>query len=80
MNDERKIIGAALSGNYSEFNFWHYFFFFVLDFVLGAVAIADALVDEAHGDSDLAQMGAHEPTPVLEFVAACANQHHVVTL
>ena len=42
--------------------------------------IADALVDEAHGDSDLAQMGAHEPTPVLEFVAACANQHHVVTL
>jgi bacillithiol biosynthesis cysteine-adding enzyme BshC len=42
--------------------------------------IADALVDEANGDSDLAQMGVHEPNPVLEFVAACANQHHVVTL
>jgi hypothetical protein len=25
-------------------------------------------------------MGVHEPNPVLEFVAACANQHHVVTL
>ncbi|HEY0701887.1 MAG TPA: bacillithiol biosynthesis cysteine-adding enzyme BshC [Candidatus Acidoferrales bacterium] len=48
---------------------------------LGQIApIADALISEKHGDSDLAHMGVHEPNPVLEFVAACANQHHVVTL
>lgn len=42
--------------------------------------IADALVSESNDNTSLAQMGPDEPNPVDEFVAACANQHHVVTL
>jgi bacillithiol synthase len=42
--------------------------------------IADALVSELNDNSSLAPMGPGEPNPVDEFVAACANQHHVVTL
>jgi bacillithiol biosynthesis cysteine-adding enzyme BshC len=42
--------------------------------------IADALVTESNDNSSLAPMGPGEPSPVDEFVAACANQHHVVTL
>jgi bacillithiol synthase len=42
--------------------------------------IADALVSESNDNSSLAPMGPDEPNPVDEFVAACANQHHVVTL
>jgi bacillithiol synthase len=42
--------------------------------------IADALVSESNDSFSLAPMGPGEPTPVDEFVAACANQHHVVTL
>ena len=42
--------------------------------------IADALVSESNDNTSLAQMGPEEPNPVDEFVAACANQHHVVTL
>ncbi|HEY4879825.1 MAG TPA: bacillithiol biosynthesis cysteine-adding enzyme BshC [Candidatus Acidoferrales bacterium] len=42
--------------------------------------IADALVSESNDNTSLAAMGPDEPNPVDEFVAACANQHHVVTL
>ena len=42
--------------------------------------IADALVSESNDNTSLASMGPDEPNPVDEFVAACANQHHVVTL
>jgi bacillithiol synthase len=42
--------------------------------------IADVLVSESNDNTSLAQMGPDEPNPVDEFVAACANQHHVVTL
>jgi bacillithiol synthase len=42
--------------------------------------IADALVSESNDNSSLAPMGPEEPNPIDEFVAACANQHHVVTL
>jgi bacillithiol synthase len=42
--------------------------------------IADALVSESNDHSSLAPMGPDEPNPVDEFVAACANQHHIVTL
>jgi len=41
--------------------------------------IADALVTESNDNSSLAHMGPDEPNPIDEFVAACANQHHVVT-
>jgi bacillithiol synthase len=42
--------------------------------------IADALVTESNDNSSLAHMGPDEPNPIDEFVAACANQHHVVTV
>jgi bacillithiol synthase len=42
--------------------------------------IADALVSESNDNFSLAPMGPDEPNPIDEFVAACANQHHVVTL
>src|ERR1700722_16240011 len=42
--------------------------------------IADALVSESNDITSFAGMGPDEPNPVYEFVAACANQHHVVTL
>lgn len=42
--------------------------------------IADALTAESNDNFSLAPMGPDEPNPIDEFVAACANQHHVVTL
>jgi bacillithiol synthase len=42
--------------------------------------IADALVSESNDNFSLAQMGPDEPNPIDEFVAACANQHHVVNV
>jgi bacillithiol synthase len=42
--------------------------------------IADALVNEANDNFSLAAMGPGEPSPIDEYVAACANQHHVVTV
>jgi bacillithiol synthase len=51
-----------------------------LDGLSQVAPIADALTHEKHGEFDLAHMGGPEPSPVLEFVAACANQHHVITI
>jgi bacillithiol biosynthesis cysteine-adding enzyme BshC len=51
-----------------------------LDGLCQIAPIADSVVAEQHDSSSLAQMGVHEPNPVDEFVAACANQHHVVSL
>lgn len=51
-----------------------------LDGLSQVAPIADALVHEKHGQFDLAHMGGEEPSPVMEFVAACANQHHVISL
>jgi bacillithiol biosynthesis cysteine-adding enzyme BshC len=42
--------------------------------------IADALITESNDNFSLAPMGPDEPNPIDEFVAACANQHHVVNL
>jgi bacillithiol synthase len=49
-----------------------------LDGLAQIAPIADALVTEANDHWSLAPMGPDEPNPVQEFVAACANQHHVV--
>jgi bacillithiol synthase len=42
--------------------------------------IADVLVSESNDNFSLAHMGPDEPNPIDEFVAACANQHHVVNV